>query len=344
VQDSVHVRVYGNNATFNGWDGIYFHHSNACTIEYNSASGNTKAGIGLFHSNQSVIIGNEMISNNDGLQVLASNNNTISNNTMVINTRYGIYLFPSSNNVIYQNNFLKNSQNARVIDAIANIWDLGYPDGGNFWSDYAGKDLYWGPNQNIAGGDGIGDSSYIIDYQNIDRYPLMSFIRVHDVGITDVKTTTDEVYVGRVSFFNVTTRNKGSFVENLTLMLYCNGTLTRSESVKNLPVETDAVVNFVWNTSDLKVGCTYVVKAEVDLPFEDSDTGDNAWTILVRTKMLGDVNGNRQINIIDIAAIAIAFGSHLGEDRYRLNCDMNLDGAINIVDVSVAARNFGLSY
>ena len=45
-----------------------------------------------------------------------------------------------------------------------NIWDNGYPSGGNYWSDYAGVD---------ADGDGIGDTPYIIDDNNIDHYPLM---------------------------------------------------------------------------------------------------------------------------------------------------------------------------
>jgi parallel beta-helix repeat protein len=37
-------------------------------------------------------------------------------------------------------------------------------DKGNYWSDYNGTD---------ANGDGIGDTPYIIDEMNLDRYPLM---------------------------------------------------------------------------------------------------------------------------------------------------------------------------
>jgi nitrous oxidase accessory protein NosD len=41
-------------------------------------------------------------------------------------------------------------------------WDNGKE--GNYWSDYNGTD---------ADGDGIGDTPYVIDVLNQDRYPLM---------------------------------------------------------------------------------------------------------------------------------------------------------------------------
>jgi hypothetical protein len=82
--------------------------------------------------------------------------------------------------------------NAIQIDSYdsANTWDDGYPSGGNYWSDYNGTDLFNGLNQNETGSDGIGDTSYVIDAANQDRYPLMkSWPLVGDAnrdGIVDV--------------------------------------------------------------------------------------------------------------------------------------------------------------
>jgi parallel beta-helix repeat protein len=70
---------------------------------------------------------------------------------------------------IYHNDF----NNVQVISSFGNAWDNGYPSGGNHWSNYIGKDLYHGQYQNETGSDGIGDSPFVINENNTDRYPLI---------------------------------------------------------------------------------------------------------------------------------------------------------------------------
>jgi len=87
----------------------------------------------------------------------------------------GIYLEePPYDNVIYHNNFIGNSQQVYIkTPGYANVWDNGWPSGGNYWSDYTGVDVMKGKNQDKPGSDGIGDTPYVINAYNQDRYPLM---------------------------------------------------------------------------------------------------------------------------------------------------------------------------
>jgi len=80
------------------------------------------------------------------------------------NNYYGIYLYQSFNNRFYHNNFIDNTYQVYSY-ASTNAWDDGYPSGGNYWSDYTGVD---------ANGDGIGETPYIIDAENSDKYPFVN--------------------------------------------------------------------------------------------------------------------------------------------------------------------------
>jgi nitrous oxidase accessory protein NosD len=111
-------------------------------------------------------------------------------NTARANTQAGFHIGDVMNktfsNIFFHNNLIDNAIQAGVPLGYANTWDDGYPSGGNYWSDYKGVD---------AGGDGIGDASYVIrsvswefdeerddpflvsgesDGNNVDKYPLMA--------------------------------------------------------------------------------------------------------------------------------------------------------------------------
>jgi len=144
------------------------------------------SGINLTCSSNNNIFQNSIQNGGSGICVACCSdyNNIYENN--ITDNDFGIQLYNSSNNCIYHNNFINNLE--QTIVNYANVWDDGYPSGGNYWSDYNGTDLYSGPNQNMTGSDGIGDTPYIIDSNNIDHYPLMlpwGTTKRKDVAISD---------------------------------------------------------------------------------------------------------------------------------------------------------------
>jgi len=106
-----------------------------------------------------------------------STNNTVMYSTFEDNW-YGVSIdvYPSAahsqGNRFVHNNFIGNAISARIDSPAVNIWDDGYPSGGNYWSDHENVDEKQGLNQDAEGGDGISDAPYAINPNNIDRYPL----------------------------------------------------------------------------------------------------------------------------------------------------------------------------
>jgi len=54
-----------------------------------------------------------------------------------------------------------------------------------------------------------------------------------------------------------------------------------------------------------------------------------------------DVNEDGTVNIIDIAAVAAAFGSEPGDERWNPMTDMDMNEIVNIIDIASVARDFG---
>lgn len=345
LQYSPNVDVLNSNVSSNTWDGIYLRGSDHSRILNSIMDANGGAGCRLLSTNLVTIAQNNMTGNYEGLRILLANNNTISDNKIMKNLEYGINVFNSTGNRVYHNNLVNNTKNVNVLDNSSNIWDDGYPSGGNYWSDYTGLDMYWGPNQDQFGSDGIGDISYIIGFGNKDRYPLMTQARFHDLAIETVALPSKEVYPGWIFTVNVTMRNNGGYIESLNVTANCNGTTIDAKFVSNLTVGGSFTASLTWNISKLTQFGPYVVKAEISIVPGETHKEDNVYDVgIVKVKMVGDVNGDKKINILDIAVIGTAFGHKVGESRYKLNYDMNLDYVIDIVDISMAAKNYSKTY
>ncbi|MEM3612415.1 MAG: M14 family zinc carboxypeptidase [Candidatus Bathyarchaeia archaeon] len=155
----------------------------------NNSITNNGVGIRVYYlSSNNTVIENHIVNNGNGIKISAyAKSNNIVNNTIVdcdigvvitsfysedgynnvmgnwfINNDCGVFIDKPEHNTFYHNNFVSNAYQVYIYGETENIWDNGSE--GNYWSDYNGTD---------ANGDGIGDTPYIINQNNMDNYPLM---------------------------------------------------------------------------------------------------------------------------------------------------------------------------
>ena len=169
---------------------------------------NNDVGVEVFYSSNNFISGNNVTNNWSGIFLeYYSNNNCISENN-IANNRVGIYsVYYPLNNLVYHNNFVNNAFGQVYSEGSVNVWDDGYPSGGNYWSDYNGTDLFSGLWQNETGSDGIGDTPYIIDADNRDNYPLMGPWTIEGENVTVTPSSDVAITFKNITSGGITTLN-----------------------------------------------------------------------------------------------------------------------------------------
>ncbi len=336
LESASNVSVSRNNVVENAC-GISLYSSDA-NLSANNITENTCA-IALYRSFGAGIINNNLEDNrNCGICLYDSLNNMICGNNIARNI-YGVSIRNSFNNSIYNNNFIDNAQHVSS-DATLNFFDNGYPSGGNFWSGYVDVDLSNGPYQNITGGDGIWDHPYIIDAGSTDRFPLRKCFPwdAQDVAIVNM-TSEAVVKRGFLLQINMTLFNYGNDTETFNITIYANITLIGSLTGITLVSRNSKVVTFVLNTA--RFADHYAISAYAWPVLGEIDTTDNVREVWVFVATSCDINGDGIIDILDIAALASAFGSRPEGSNWNPLADINNDGTVDILDIVIVVLNFG---
>ena len=373
--------VYGNNIT-NNEHGILLEWSSNNTIFGNSIT-NNRLGIRLYESSNNTINGNSITNNNDGIRLRwYSNCNTIFGNSItnnnddgiefwwycnynyisgndILNNYHGIDLSLSNDNKIYHNNFIDNTIQVPVYKSYGNVWDDGYPSGGNYWSDHVTVDDYSGINQDEPGSDGIVDEPYIIDYYNRDNYPLVKpWSPVISAAIDIDPDTLNLKSKGKwiTAYIELPEGYDVSDIDVSTVML--NDTIPVSlldvpaaepvpteigdydeDGIPDLMVKFDRAMvdSFICNQGITYDEVSLTITGELfdGTPFEGAD--------IVFVNYAGDVNNDGMIDIFDIGVVSAHWypGPPTGPLSYVSSADFNSDNAVDIFDIGILSVNWG---
>lgn len=344
--ESYNITMYGNNVTANH-QGVLFAASNSSNLSGNNITENAYGvylatsfdnilhrnkmvddyfGVSLDYSSGNFVSENDIKSGNFGLYLYSCSSNAFSENN-VTNGGYGIYLTGfSGGNKLFHNNFIGNLWQAFANDTTANEWDGGYPFGGNYWSDYSSVDLYRGPGQNITGSDGIGDTSYDVETNNKDRYPLMG--SVGSSTKTGANITVFPVSKVCVIFEKVTEEGLTTVEKLGTGPAPPPGfTVVQYYAIETTAGYTDQI--------SIKIICDESMRMLADA----TQGGD--LQLMQCVMLVGDVDKDFDVDIFDLVRMAGVYGVKKPNPRYDSSCDVDADGDIDIFDLVLMAGNYG---
>lgn len=173
---------------------------------------------------------------------------------------------------------------------------------------------------------------------------LAVYTPLHDVAIVDVVLNRTLAYEGYGANISVAVLNNGDFTENVTVILYYNMTANKiigsQANITLVPGQSQTVL-FVWDTSGVAKG-NYTISAYVVPVPGEIETADNTLTDgMIRVVTPGDINGDGKIDVKDIYAIALAYGTWPGLHKWNPVCDINNDGKCDLKDYYIACRNYG---
>jgi hypothetical protein len=131
---------------------------------------------------------------------------------------------------------------------------------------------------------------------------------------------------------NIRTRLSDN-VQLARIMLHVDGLLLENVSIPWKSYTHTASLN----TKKLANG-THTITATA----HDTSGNVNSTAIIINVQnLLGDLDGNGIVNIIDVANVARAFGSKPEDKNWNPIADLDGNGEINIIDVAMVAKEFG---
>jgi len=164
-----------------------------------------------------------------------------------------------------------------------------------------------------------------------------------DVAILAMEISKNAVYSGKTVNITVVAGNVGDLTATFNVTAYYDTTPIETQTVTDLLPEQNVTLTFIWDTTGLEPCNNFTVSAEASqVPYEVNIANNVLIGGYVKIKMLGDVNGDGIIDIYDVVAATLAYGSEEGDPNWNEDVDLAPPlGIIDIFDIVTITANYG---
>lgn len=244
--------------------------------------------------------------------------------------------FPPSPTALETVTFNASKSSANGGSITSYFWDFGDGNSQNT-SDPTANHVYAEPGEfNVTLV--ITDSEGLT--QSLTKTIVIASALKHDLSVLDVSVNTPHEYPGRIVNITVVVKNNGEATESFNITTYRDAVPIGSFAVNNLEVGNSRKVVCPWNTSGLAPYHNWTISAQAPL-VGDVNPADNKFVDgQFYVKMYGDINANGRIDLLDLVAGALAFGSKPGDARWNPQADLVQDGIINVFDLTIVLVHF----
>jgi hypothetical protein len=110
------------------------------------------------------------------------------------------------------------------------------------------------------------------------------------------------------------------------------------------PANASRYLNFTWTCVDIEIVPNKTVLVTQSLHVSPAAGGISNFGFDIvfggKAYILGDINGDGRVDILDATLLANAFNSRLGATNWNPKCDLNGDGVVNILDAIIMSNNW----
>ncbi|UCH32555.1 MAG: hypothetical protein JSV05_04025 [Candidatus Bathyarchaeota archaeon] len=167
------------------------------------------------------------------------------------------------------------------------------------------------------------------------------WILKRNIIVQNIWIPYNETYVERIVSVNVTVLNDGDLLENFTVTLFADNQVVAT-IILSLPSGEETLLEFFWNTSEASPSLQpYVIRAEASTVPYETDVSDN--TLIdgeIMLKIVGDINGDGNVDIDDLIEWDNAYGSQPGDPNWDEQADINFDEIVNKADAELILEHY----